>query len=142
MPVVGRGVDPRGSIGGVDGREAAERFARVWEAGWVRGDVESIAALYAEDCVHRSMPFRPLHVGRAALIEYLRESFAEDRAVDVRFGTPIVDGDRAVVEFRVVGEGSTLAGCAFVRFGTDGLVAEVRDYWHEGDGEPTGRLFF
>ncbi|WP_225993258.1 nuclear transport factor 2 family protein [Actinomadura rudentiformis] len=126
-------------------REAAERFARVWEAAWARSDVDAIAELYAEDCVHRSMPFRPPHVGRAALIEYLRGSFAEEPASDVRFGTPIVDGDRAVVEFRVLAEGPiTLAGCAFVRFAPDGLVAEVRDYWHvvEGHQEPSGTLFF
>ncbi|MFG1997959.1 nuclear transport factor 2 family protein [Spirillospora sp. NPDC048911] len=129
----------------MDLREVAERFARVWEMAWGRADVDAIAQLYAEDCVHRSMPFRPLHVGRAELIAYLRESFAEEPALEVRFGTPIVDGDRAVVEFWVLAEGPvTLAGCAFVRFGPDGLVAEVRDYWHavEGHREPAGTLFF
>ena len=47
----------------MDPREAAERFARMWEVGWLRGDVAAISALYAEDCIHRSMPFRPLHEG-------------------------------------------------------------------------------
>ncbi|WP_433331458.1 nuclear transport factor 2 family protein [Spirillospora sp. CA-294931] len=132
----------------MDTRALAERFARVWEDAWPRGDVEALLPLYAEGCVHRSMPFRPPHEGREALAEYLRWSFADGAATDVRFGTPIVDGDRAVVEFRVFsvekGGSTTLAGCAFVRFGPDGLVTEVRDYWHavEGHREPTGSLFF
>ncbi|MEU5875987.1 nuclear transport factor 2 family protein [Spirillospora sp. NPDC047279] len=134
----------------MDVHEAAERFARVWESAWERSDADTIAALYAGDCLHRSMPFRPLHVGRAALLDYLRASFAEEPASDVRFGTPLVDGDRAVVEFRVLateaggGRPVSLAGCAFVRFRPDGLVAEVRDYWHAADGhrEPTGSLSF
>jgi ketosteroid isomerase-like protein len=136
--------------GRVDMRREAKRFADVWRAGWANGEAESIAALYAEDCVHRSMPFRPPHEGRQGLVDYARWSFESEPAVDVRFGEPMVDGDRAVVEFRawVVEKESdrpvTLAGCAFVRFGADGLVVEARDYWHtaEGHREPTGRLFF
>jgi SnoaL-like domain len=132
----------------VDTREAAERFARVWEASWPRGDADAILALYAAGCVHRSMPFRPLHAGRDELAGYLRQTFTGEPATDVRFGTPIVDGDHAVVEYlaTLVESGDrpvTLAGCAFVRFGADGLVVEVRDYWHTADGhrEPTGDLF-
>lgn len=138
------------TVGGVDVRDLAKRFARVWQAGWANGDVDGIAALYAEDCVHRSTPFRPQHEGRQGLLDYVRWAFASERAVDVRFGAPLVDGDRAVVEYRawvVESEGDrpvSLAGCAFVRFGPDGLVKESRDYWLtvEGHREPTGALFF
>jgi ketosteroid isomerase-like protein len=133
----------------LDIREAAERFARVWEASWARHDADAIVALYAADCVHRSMPFRPVHVGHGELAEYLRQSFTDEPVTDVRFGTPIVDGDHAVVEYLATlteSDGDrpvTLAGCAFVRFRVDGLVAEVRDYWHIADGhrEPTGAAF-
>jgi predicted SnoaL-like aldol condensation-catalyzing enzyme len=133
----------------MDAREAAERFARTWQDGWARHDTAAIAALYAEECVHRSMPFRPPHVGRDAVVDYIRGSFAEEPALDVRFSDPIVDGDRAVMEFRVTmieaeaDRPVTLAGCAFLRFADDGLVVEARDYWHTADGhrEPTGTLF-
>lgn len=118
---------------------AAERFVSVWESGWAAHDVDAILALYAEDCVHRSMPFRPPHVGRAALATYLRWSFADELPLTVRFSAPLVGADAtAVAEFHVTAEESapegprslTLAGCVFVRFTADGLAAETRDYWH------------
>ncbi|RCG21894.1 nuclear transport factor 2 family protein [Sphaerisporangium album] len=133
----------------MDTREAAERFARTWQSGWAAHDAGLIGTLFAEGCVHRSMPFRPVHRGRVEVLDYIRWSFASERATDVRFGVPIVDGDRAFVEYRVFlveSEGDkpvTLAGCAVVRFGEDGLAVEVRDYWHVADGhqDPQGDLF-
>ncbi|WKX15253.1 nuclear transport factor 2 family protein [Streptomyces sp. NL15-2K] len=128
---------------------AAERFVRVWERAWAAHDVQALLELYAEDCVHRSMPFRAPHRGRDGLAEYLRRSFAEERVTDVRFSAPVVGPDAvAVAEFRVLaeegGSASTLAGCVFVRFDDAGLAVETRDYWHvaEGHREPTGSLFF
>jgi hypothetical protein len=128
--------------------EAAERFVRVWERAWAEHDVDALLALYADACVHRSMPFREPHRGRAELAEYLRWSFADERIVEVRFGPPVIGGHGlAVAEFRVLAqEGedlSTLAGCVFVRFDTAGLAVETRDYWHtvSGHQEPTGSLF-
>lgn len=111
--------------------------------------MDLLGALYAGGCTHRSMPFRPVHQGRTGLLDYIRWSFVSERATDVRFGSPIVDGDRAFVEYRaflVENEGDkpvTLAGCAAVRFDEDGLVVEARDYWHIADGhhEPEGDLF-
>jgi ketosteroid isomerase-like protein len=133
----------------MDTREAAERFARTWEAGWARGEVDAIAGLYAEDAVHRSMPFRPEHRGRAGVVQYVRWAFSAERPSGVRFGEPVVAGDMAVVEFWATlveepdGKPVTIAGCALVRFRPDGLVAEARDYWNLADGhqQPTGREF-
>jgi ketosteroid isomerase-like protein len=133
----------------VDTREAAERFARTWEDSWPRGDVAALAELYAEDCVHRSMPFRPVHEGRREVVDYISWSFSTERATEVRFGRPMVDGDLATVEYWVTAvehEGAkpvTLAGVGLLRFRPDGLVVEARDYWHVADGHqhPTGRLF-
>ena len=133
----------------MDPREAAERFARTWEVGWLRADVTAISALYAEDCIHRSMPFRPLHEGRGGIADYVRWAFSSERATEVRFSRPLLAGDVATVEYvaRLVEKPDrkpvTIAGCAVVRFGPDGLVAEARDYWHLSDGHraPTGETF-
>jgi ketosteroid isomerase-like protein len=132
----------------VDTREAAERFVRVWERAWAVHDVDALLELYAEDCVHRSMPFREPHRGRAELAAYLRWSFEQERVTDVRFSPPMTGQDGvAVAEFRVLAEeegaASTLAGCVFVRFDDAGLAVETRDYWHTADGhrEPAGKLF-
>jgi len=130
-------------------REAAERFVRVWQRAWPEHDVDALLELYAEGCVHRSMPFREPHRGRAELAEYLRRSFTGERVTDVRFSAPLVGEDGvAVAEFRVLAEEdgapATLAGCVFVRFDAAGLAVETRDYWHtvEGHREPEGALFF
>ncbi|WP_053749670.1 nuclear transport factor 2 family protein [Streptomyces sp. MMG1533] len=133
----------------MDTAEAAERFVRVWERAWAEHDVAALLELYAEDCVHRSMPFREPHRGRAELAAYLRWSFAEEQVRDVRFSAPVVGRDGvAVAEFRVFaqegGAASTLAGCVFVRFDGAGLAVESRDYWHTAPDhrEPQGSLFF
>lgn len=134
----------------MDTRAAADRFARTWQDAWLRRDVDAIAALYAEDCVQRSMPFRPVHVGRQAVLDYVRWSFEAEEATEVRFGRPMVDGDLATVEYWVTAvehEGAkpaTLAGVGLLRFDAEGLVVEARDYWHVADGHqrPTGSLFF
>jgi hypothetical protein len=102
--------------------------------------MEAVAALYAEACVHRSTPFRGPHRGRAGVREYLAAAFADESAVvDVRFGTPLVDGDRAWVEYWATlrdrdGAPVTLAGSALARFDADGLIVESRDWWHQTAG--------
>ena len=125
----------------MDPREAADRWAATWTAAWKAHDVDAIVALYAEDCVHRSAPFRPPHRGRHGVREYVAGAFAEEQAVEeVRFGTPVVQGDLACVEYWARfrdqhGAPATLAGCGFARFDGDGLVTEVRDYWHVEAGD-------
>ncbi|MFF4351278.1 nuclear transport factor 2 family protein [Streptomyces sp. NPDC001530] len=119
----------------MDTAQAARRFVRVWERAWAAHDVDAILELYADDCVHRSMPFREPHRGRDELAAYVRWSFAAEHATDVRFSEPVIGQDGlAVAEFRVLaeedGQPSTLAGCVFVRFDATGLAVETRDYWH------------
>jgi hypothetical protein len=60
----------------------------------------------------------------------------------VRFGTPVVQGDRACVEYWAWfldqdGTAMTLAGCAMARFDPDGRISEARDYWHLEEGHRT-----
>jgi len=120
----------------IDPGTAASRWAATWTAAWLAHDVEAVVALYADDCLHRSTPFRPPHRGRHGVRAYVTWAFAGERGVDdVRFGTPVVQGDRACVEYWVTlldenGAPTTLAGCAMARFDADGLVTEARDYWH------------
>jgi hypothetical protein len=103
-------------------------------------DADAVVALYAQECVHRSAPFREPHHGRHGVREYLLDAFADESAViRVRFSEPVVDGHRACVEYRaeVLDRGGapvTLAGSAFAQFDSDGLLTDVRDYWHETTG--------
>jgi ketosteroid isomerase-like protein len=113
-----------------------------WSKGWATADPEPIGALYADDAVFRSHPFREPHVGRAGAHEYAHFAFEEEETVEFRFGEPIVDGDRAAVEYWAIlrsdGKDHTLLGVAVLRFGPDGLVVSQRDYWsiEEGRREP------
>ncbi|MFI6502952.1 nuclear transport factor 2 family protein [Nonomuraea typhae] len=114
-----------------DTRAAAQRFADTWQHGWCHHDAEAILTLYADDAVHTSMPFRPPHRGKAEISDYIRRSFAEEHAPRAHFEPPIVDGDRAAIEYHVTDGDHTLAGCVFITFGDDGRAVQTRDYWHE-----------
>jgi hypothetical protein len=110
---------------------AARRWADEYRAAWLTGDGEAAAALYAEDCVFRSHPFRELENARA----YMRRVVPEAEAPEVWFGEPVEQDETAAIEYWALlvepdGTESTLAGLHRVRFGPDGLVAEARDYWH------------
>jgi hypothetical protein len=110
---------------------AAKRWAEAYERAWLSGDGEAAAALYAEDCVFRSHPFRELEDARAYQIRVVPEA----EAPEVWFGEPVEGGARAAIEYWALlvepnGDESTIAGCHVVRFDDDGLVVEARDYWH------------
>lgn len=113
--------------------------ARVWVEGWRRAwparDADAIGALYSGGAVFQSHPFRELQSPAA----YAEWAFAEQRSVELRFGDPIVDGDRAAVEWWAVitstgGSVETIAGVSLLRFDREGRVIEQRDAWNSADG--------
>jgi hypothetical protein len=60
--------------------------------------------------------------------------FDEEESARCRFGTPIVDGDRAAVPWSgqttlVDGGSEDLVGVSLLRFDATGLVLEQRDVW-------------
>ena len=116
--------------------ELAQLWRDTWAASWPRRDADAIASLYRADAAYRSHPLRDPEPGGARA--YVERVFAEEEAVECRFGEPIVAGDRAAVEWWASwvegGEETTLAGTTVLRFGADGLVAEHTDYWVEGSG--------
>jgi hypothetical protein len=115
----------------MDTREAAQRWADVWERGWPEHDAAALAALYADGAVWQQHPFREPE------LDYLARVFAEEESAQCRFATPIVDGDQAAVPWsaqtRLVNGGrEDLAGVSVLRFNADGLVVEERDFWNQG----------
>jgi ketosteroid isomerase-like protein len=115
-----------------------EAAARAWIEGWARAwpaaDGDGVAALYAEDAVFRSAPFRDAQ----APGDYATWAFEGQESAECRFGEPFVVGDRALVEYwahaTAAGKTTTIAGISVLRFAPNGLVVEQRDYWHELDG--------
>lgn len=116
----------------------ARRWAEAYQRAWAALDAEAAAALYAEDAVDYSAPFRPPNVGREGVLAYTRQAFGSEEEQEVWFGEPFEAGDRAAVEWWATmledGRQVTLAGCTMLRFRPDGLVAESRNYWHMEDG--------
>jgi hypothetical protein len=114
----------------MDTREAAQRWADVWERGWSEHDAGAITALYAEGAFWQQHPFREPEPG------YLDRVFAEEESAQCGFGTPLVDGDQAAVHWSAqtrLTDGGTedLAEVSLLRFRADGLVVEHRDFWSQ-----------
>jgi len=114
----------------VDTREAAERWRDVWARGWRAGDSAEILALYADGAYFQSHPFRAPQAPR----DYVEPTLAEEESAECEFGEPVVDGDRAAVEWSAetkLKDGGTekLAGVSLLCFDSDGLVTEQRDFW-------------
>jgi hypothetical protein len=119
----------------VDPSEAARRWAETWARAWPAADVAAIAALYSADAVFYSHPFRE----RQSPEEYVRWAFADQAEAECRFGRPLVQDDRAAVDWWGAitardGSVQTVAGTSLLRFDEDGLVVEQRDAWGEREG--------
>jgi hypothetical protein len=114
----------------MDTREAAERWRRTWARGWHGHEAEPILELYAKGALFQSHPFREPQAPR----DYIAPTLASEAWADCRFLEPIVEGDRAVVEWRAEtrlkdGRAEKLAGLSLLRFDEHGLVVEQRDFW-------------
>ena len=112
----------------MDTREAARRWADVWERSWPEHDADAIGALYAPGAFWQQHPFREPEPG------YLARVFDEEEAARCEFDAPLVDGDRAAVPWRaetrlVDGGSEELVGVSLLRFDDAGLVVEQRDVW-------------
>jgi hypothetical protein len=114
----------------VETRAAAERWREVWARGWRSGESDEIVALYLPTAYFQSHPFRD----PVAPADYIVPTLAEEDSAECEFGEPIVEGDRAVVEWSAEtllkdGGSERLAGVSLLRFDTDGCVSEQRDFW-------------
>jgi hypothetical protein len=105
---------------------------------WVGRDPDAAAALFTEDAVYRSSPFRQPHTGSEAIRDYWARATSTQEDLDLRFGEPVVEGRKAVVEWWAImrdeGAWITLPGSLLLRFAADGRCEELREYWHVEDG--------
>ncbi len=121
-----------------DSTAAARRWAEVWKTAWEAKDTEAIVALYHPDVVFSTQPFRTPYLRRAGVREYVSQAFNEEEGPRVWIGEPVVDGNRAAIEWWAAvtenGLETTLAGTSVLRFDADGLVEEQRDSWNQIHG--------
>ena len=117
---------------------AARAWADAWTRAWTTHDEKPLGAVYADDSVFRSHPFREPRNGREGVLEYARWAFADEDSAEVWFGEPVVAGDCATVEYWAVvvekGREQTIAGVSLLRFDAEGRVREQRDYWAIEEG--------
>ena len=121
-----------------DCTDTARHWADVWHDAWEARDTDAIVALYHPDVVFSTQPFRTPYRRQAGVREYVSQAFAEEEEPRVWVGQPVVDGDRAAIEWWAAvtenGMEITLAGTSVLRFDADGLVLEQRDAWNQADG--------
>jgi ketosteroid isomerase-like protein len=116
----------------------ASEWLDAYGEAWRTGDDEVLADLFAADAVYTSHPFRAPLVGVEAIREYWRDTTSTQEELDLRFGNPLVVGNRVVVEWwasmRDDGREITLPGCLLMRFRPGGRCQELREYWQEEEG--------
>ena len=121
-----------------DSSGAAQRWAEIWQRAWEALDLEAVVALYAEDAVLSTQPFRVPYRGRDGVREYVGGAFGDEEAVRAWVGEPVVDGDRVAIEWwaalREAGEEVTLAGTSVLRFDPEGSwpSSGTRGTWLRG----------
>jgi hypothetical protein len=136
-------VDVPNGGGPVSGGLAADRvddWLRALGDAWEQRDPDAAAALFTEEATYRTDPHSPPHRGYGAIRAYWAGEVAGQRDVRVRFGRPLVAGDRVAVEWwttlRDGGWGPerdddavTVAGTVLLRFAADGRCADLREIW-------------
>jgi SnoaL-like domain len=115
-------------------RAAAERWFAEYFRCWREKDADAVIRLFTPDAVYRSSPFRPPHVGSVEIRTYWERATSAQSDFEVTVGVPIIDDRRTSLEWwarwQEGGAPVTLPGALVVRFSTDGLCEELREYWH------------
>jgi uncharacterized protein (TIGR02246 family) len=134
-------------------RPDTETVQRIQIVRWISGygqawrdkDADAVAALFTPDATYQSDPTRAPHQGREAIRRYWTGATATQSELDLRFGEPVIDSDRAAVEWWAVmrdaaagperdNDWMTLPGCLLLRFMPDGRCAQLREYWNTAFG--------
>jgi ketosteroid isomerase-like protein len=115
-------------------RERVDAWLEGYRRAWEQADTPAVLGLFTADATYRSHPLRPAHTGHRGVADYWARATAGQRDVRVRFGDPIVDGDRAAAEWwtvmRADGTPVTLAGCLLLRLAPDGRCQALRECWN------------
>jgi hypothetical protein len=108
-----------------------DRYAAAWRA----ADPAAAARLFTPDAAYTSDPFGPGIRGREAIADYWAQATGDQADLDLQIGTPVIDGDRAAVEWRATFERGaavvSLAAVLMVRFDGGGLCCDLREFWRQ-----------
>jgi ketosteroid isomerase-like protein len=103
---------------------------------WDTGDVDSIAAMYAEDARFWDGPPQgePLYAGNEAIAGYAAELDGMSFVLEPASATTVVD-DTSITVVRYGGEGDMTTALGFIEVNDDGLI--VRQWLEPIDGVTT-----
>lgn len=111
-----------------------EGYREAWES----RDADAAAALFTADSLYREQPYAEPFVGPQGVHEYWTRVTETQSEVRFRYGTPVVEGNRAAAEWWVTmlngGAEVTLAGEFLLIFDDSGKCRELREYWHFSEG--------
>lgn len=122
--------------------DTVTRWLEGYRTAWETRDPAAAAALFTEDARYREEPYEDAFAGRDGVRDYWAEVTKTQSDVRFRYGTPLVNGPHAAVEWWVTmrngGVDVTLAGGFYLTFDPSGLCSDLREYWHfaEGHHEP------
>lgn len=111
--------------------ELVNRFGRAWE----KGDGAAMTGVFTPDASFYPSPFDPAVTGHDAIRGYWKETPFEQAEISFRAGEIFVAGPWFATEFRCTfrrrrtGEAVDVRGALFCET-ADGLIAEMRMYWH------------
>jgi hypothetical protein len=123
-----------------------QEWIAAYAQAWRDKDDAAVADLFVEDGVYRSSPTDAPHVGREAIAAYWRRATSTQRDLELCFGSPVIDGQRLMIEWWAVmrdpewrseaaSDAVTLPGCLVLRFAGDGRCEELREYYNPLFGE-------
>jgi SnoaL-like domain len=117
------------------GRERADAWLEAYRQAWEEADARAIPGMFTQEARYRAHPQGTAYTGHDAIADYWTRATAGQRDIQVRFGDPIVDGDRVAAEFwatmRSDGGPVTVAGCLLLAHAPDGGCRSLRECWHE-----------
>ncbi|HUO46209.1 MAG TPA: nuclear transport factor 2 family protein [Acidimicrobiia bacterium] len=118
-------------------RQRLESWVEDLRQAWESGDPGQAGSLFTEDAIYHSHPFRPPLEGREAIEAYWANATADQANLQVTMGRPLLDGNRAAVEWWTVmverGTQTTDAGALILEF-HGGRCSRLREYWNLLEG--------
>ncbi|WP_158531593.1 MULTISPECIES: nuclear transport factor 2 family protein [unclassified Meiothermus] len=117
-------------------REGVQAWLSFLGQAWEEADAERAAALFDPQVSYQENPFNPPIQGFEAVRRYWRENLATQRAVKFEGWVLAVDGEVAVVNWRVGfvrvpgDEYVRLDGVSVGHFGAEGKPVLWREWWH------------
>lgn len=119
-------------------KEDVRDWSEAYRVAWETADSAAAASLFSENGTYRSNIYEEPHRGRAGVEAYWISVTSVQSEVTVRMGEPVVEDNRADVEFwttmAIEGNPVTLAGCLLLTFDEEGLCVALREYWNLSDG--------